>query len=237
MARTCLAVRHVAFEDLGLLGPLVAARGYDVRYHDAGIDRFDNDTLIAPDLVVVLGGPIGVYEADTYPFIADEIAGIAARLAANKPVLGICLGAQLMAAALGARVAPGPVKEIGWAPLTLTAAGQASVLGPLGDKNPVLHWHGDNCELPVGCERLASTPHCPVQAFFRTPSQLALQFHLETEPARFESWLVGHTVELGNAGIDPREIRRQAQTLGPPTRELGGKVLAAWLDAVVGAPA
>ncbi len=235
--KSCLAVRHVAFEDLGLLGPLVAARGYDVRYHDAGVERFDAQTLVAPDLVIVLGGPIGVYEADVYPFIADEIAAIAARLASNKPMLGICLGAQMMAAALGARVAPGPVKEIGWAPLTLTAAGQASVLAPLGDTNPVLHWHGDNCELPAGCARLASTAHCPVQAFSRNPSQLALQFHLETEPARFETWLVGHTVELGKAGIDPREVRRQVHTLGPATRELGSKVLAAWLDLVTGAAA
>jgi GMP synthase (glutamine-hydrolysing) len=179
MAKACLAVRHVAFEDLGLLGPLVSARGYDIHYHDAGIERFDATTLIAPDLVVVLGGPIGVYEAETYPFITGEIAAIAARLAANKPILGICLGAQMMAAALGARVAPGPVKEIGWAPLTLTAAGETSVLAPLGT-SPVLHWHGDNCDLPAGCERLAATPHCPVQAFARTPSQLALQFHLET---------------------------------------------------------
>ena len=113
MPKACFAVRHVAFEDLGLLGPLVAARGYDVRYHDAGIERFDSDTLIAPDLVIVLGGPIGVYEADAYPFITGEIAAIAARIASNKPILGICLGAQMMAAELGARVAPRPVKEIG----------------------------------------------------------------------------------------------------------------------------
>jgi GMP synthase (glutamine-hydrolysing) len=232
MAKTCLAVRHVAFEDLGLLGPLVAARGFDVRYHDACVEPFEAQTLLAPDLVIVLGGPIGVYETDAYPFIADEIAAIAARISSNKPLLGICLGAQMMAAALGARVAPGPVKEIGWAPLTLTAAGRASVLAPLGAR-PVLHWHGDNCELPAGCERLASTPHCPVQAFMRTPSQLALQFHLETEPARFETWLVGHTVELGKAGIDPREVRRQVHTLGPATRELGGNVLSTWLDSVV----
>lgn len=227
MIKKCLAVRHVAFEDLGLLGPLVAACGYGVRYHDAGIQPFDAETLLAPDLLIVLGGPIGVYER--YPFIADEVAAIAVRLEADKPMLGICLGAQIMAAALGARVAPGPVKEIGWAPLTLTADGQKSVLAPL-DATPVLHWHGDNCELPTGCTRLASTPHCPVQAFARTPSQLALQFHLETEPARFESWLVGHTVELGKAGVDPRQLRTQARTVGPATRELGQKVLAAWLD-------
>jgi GMP synthase (glutamine-hydrolysing) len=237
MAKSCLAVRHVAFEDLGLLGSLVAARGYDIRYLDAGIDRLDTGALLSPDLLIVLGGPIGVYECDTYPFLVEEIAAIAARIQADKPMLGICLGAQLMAAALGARVAPGPVKEIGWAPLTLTEAGRASVLAPLG-VTPVLHWHGDCCDLPKGCERLASTPHCPVQAFARMPSQLALQFHLETEPARFESWLVGHTVELGKAGIDPREVRTQARTLGPATRELGRTVLAAWLDSVaVGAAA
>jgi len=236
MTKSCLAVRHVAFEDLGLLGPLVSARGYDIRYHDAGVERFDAGTLLSADLVVVLGGPIGAYECDTYPFVTDEIAAVAARLHANKPILGICLGAQMMAAALGARVAPGPVKEIGYAPLTLTAAGSSSVLAPLG-ASPVLHWHGDNCDLPGGCECLASTAHCPVQAFSRTPTQLALQFHLETDPARLEAWLVGHAVELGKAGIDPCKLRDGARKLGPALREAGSKVLSAWLDAVAGAAA
>jgi GMP synthase (glutamine-hydrolysing) len=231
MTRTCIAVRHVAFEDLGLLGPLVSARGYEVHYHDAGVEAFAADSLLAADLVIVLGGPIGVYERDAYPFIVGEIAAISARLQAGKPMLGICLGAQMMAAALGAPVAPGPVKEIGYAPLALTEAGRASALAPLGGA-AVLHWHGDNCDLPAGCQQLASTPNCPVQAFTRTPSQLALQFHLETEPARFEAWLVGHTVELGKAGLDPRQLREQARTLGPPLREIGGKVLTAWLDSI-----
>jgi GMP synthase (glutamine-hydrolysing) len=236
MTKTCLAVRHVAFEDLGLLGPLISARGYDIRYHDAGIEPFAANSLIAPDLVVVLGGPIGVYEQETYPFLAGEIAAVAARLASNKPILGICLGAQLMAAALGARVAPGPVKEIGYAPLTLTDPGRASVLKSL-DTSPVLHWHGDNCELPAGCTLLALTAHCPVQAFARTPAQLALQFHVETEPARLEAWLVGHTVELGKAAIDPRKLRDQARAFGSQLREAGGKLLAAWLDTEVGGSA
>jgi len=235
MTKSCVAVRHVTFEDLGLLGPLLTARDCSFRYHDAGVEPFDKGSLLAADLVVVLGGPIGVYETDIYPFIADEIAAVAARLAAGKPLLGICLGAQMMAAALGARVAPGPVKEIGFAPLTLTDAGKGSVLAPLGDKNPVLHWHGDNCELPAGCERLASTAHCPVQAFARTPSQLALQFHLETEPARLETWLVGHTVELGKAGIDPRELRRQIRAFGSASAQLGREVLTHWLDTALAA--
>ncbi len=235
MTRSCLAVRHVAFEDLGLLGPLLSGRGYNVRYHDAGIERLDAGTLIGPDLVIVLGGPIGVYECETYPFVTDEIAAVAARLRANKPILGICLGAQMMAAALGARVAPGPVKEIGYAALTLTAAGRSSALAPLAT-SPVLHWHGDNCELPAGCECLASTRHCPVQAFSRMPAQIALQFHLETEPARFEAWLVGHTVELGKAGLDPRKLREEARAFGPALREVGSRVLSAWLDGATGVP-
>jgi GMP synthase (glutamine-hydrolysing) len=227
--KTCLAVRHVAFEDLGLLGPLVSSRGFGVRYHDAGVQPVDAATLLAPDLLIVLGGPIGVYETDAYPFVVDEIAAIKARLEAGKPTLGICLGAQMMAAALGARVAPGPVKEIGWAPLELTAEGEKSPLALLRDV-PVLHWHGDNCELPAGCTKLAATQHCPVQAFTAAPGQLGLQFHLETEPARFETWLVGHTVELAKAGIDPRTLRDQARASAAATREIGQKVFSAWLD-------
>jgi GMP synthase (glutamine-hydrolysing) len=234
MARTCIAVRHVAFEDLGLLGALLAARDYDIRFHEAGVESFDSGTLVATDLVIVLGGPIGVYEAEAYPFIAGEIAAIEARLEADKPMLGICLGAQMMAAALGARVAPGPVKEIGFAPLTLSDAGKASALAPLGT-TPVLHWHGDNCDLPAECEKLASTEACPVQAFSRLPSQLALQFHLETEPERLERWLVGHTVELGKAGIDPRDLRRQAAAYGNTTTAAGRLVLSRWLDSITGA--
>ena len=82
--KKCLAVRHVAFEDLGLLGPLVSSRGYGVRYHDAGVQPIDAETLLAPELLIVLGGPIGVYETEAYPFIADEIAAIAARLAGRQ---------------------------------------------------------------------------------------------------------------------------------------------------------
>jgi GMP synthase (glutamine-hydrolysing) len=230
-SRTCLVLGHVAFEDLDLLAPIIARHGYDVRYLQAGIDAIHVAELSAPDLLVVLGGPIGVYEVDTYPFIRDEIAGISARLEADKPVLGICLGAQLMAASLGARVARGPVKEIGWAPVTLTDAGKGSVLASLA-ATPVLHWHGDNCELPEGCERLASTEHCPVQAFRRRPWQLALQFHLEVDAARFERWLIGHTVELAKAGLDPNEQRTQARTQGAATAQAGRVVFSSWLQSI-----
>lgn len=225
----CVAIRHVAFEDLGLLAPQLGERGFAVRYREAGLDVIAPTSLIAPDLVVILGGPIGVYEEDLYPFLRDELAAIRARLDAGRPTLGICLGAQLMAKALGAAVAPGPQKEIGWAPLVLTEAGRDCGLGAFAT-TPVLHWHGDNFELPANAVRLASTPACPNQAFSVGRSLLGLQFHIEVDPARIEQWLIGHAVELGKAGIDPRDLRRQAATLGRVTAEKGQAALAAWLD-------
>jgi GMP synthase (glutamine-hydrolysing) len=128
------------------------------------------------------------------------------------------------------------VKEIGWAPLQLTAEGEKSLLAPLA-ATPVLHWHGDNCELPAGCVKLASTQHCPVQAFMAAPAQLGLQFHLEAEPARFETWLIGHTLELSKAGIDPRTLRDQAREFAAATRAAGQKVFSTWLDMAVEAVA
>ena len=225
----CIAVRHVAFEDLGLLAPLLSERSVSVRYLEAGVDNFGSTGLIAPDLVVVLGGPIGVYEEDQYPFLYEELAAIRARMEAGRPMLGICLGAQLMAKARGANVAPGPQKEIGWAPLRVTEAGRAAGLGAF-ESTPVLHWHGDNFELPANAVRLASTSICPNQAFSVGKNMLGLQFHIEVDPVRIEQWLIGHTVELGTAGIDPRELRRQAATLGPATAEKGRAVLASWLE-------
>ncbi|MCZ7642266.1 MAG: glutamine amidotransferase [Pseudorhodoplanes sp.] len=224
----CIALRHVAFEDAGLLSGLLAERGFSLRYLEAGVDRLDPSAILSADLLLVLGGPIGVYEEDRYPFLHDELAALRARLETRRPTLGICLGAQLIAKALGADVGPGPQKEIGWAPVTLSEAGRKSVLSALADV-PVLHWHGDNAALPAGAVALASTAACPHQAFAIGETILALQFHIEADPARLEQWLVGHTVELGKAGIDPCTIRDQAATFGGRTASAGREVLSAWL--------
>ncbi|MBZ0140203.1 MAG: glutamine amidotransferase [Pseudorhodoplanes sp.] len=226
--RKCLAIRHVAFEDAGLLSGLLAERGFSLRYLEAGVDRLDPSAILSADLLLVLGGPIGVYETDQYPFLRDELAAIRVRLDQRKATLGICLGAQLIAKALDADVAPGPQKEIGWAPVTLSEAGRKSALSKLADV-PVLHWHGDNAALPAGAVTLASTTACPHQAFAIGQTILALQFHIEADPARIEQWLVGHTVELGKAGIDPRMIRDQAAMFGGRTAAAGRETLSAWL--------
>lgn len=228
-ARRCLAIRHVAFEDAGVLAEVLAARGWRLDYCEAGVAPIDAARVSDPDLLVVLGGPIGVYETRDYPFLTAEIEAVRARLAADGPTLGVCLGAQMMAAALGARVAPGPAKEIGYGPVELTPAGASSALAPLAGVE-VLHWHGDNLDLPQGCARLAFTQACPTQAFARGARALGLQFHIEAQSAQFEKWLIGHAIELARAGVDPNALRAQAARCGAATEAAGRRILNDWLD-------
>jgi GMP synthase (glutamine-hydrolysing) len=227
--KSCLVLRHVAFEDLGILAAILAGRGYEPRYVDVGVDRLDGGAMQRADLLVVLGGPIGVYEEDSYPFLVEETKLIGDRLRAARPTLGICLGAQLMAKALGANVAPGPAKEIGLAPVELTQQARTTPLRHL-EHVPVLHWHGDNLDLPEQCERLAHTPHCPVQAFRKGTNLFGLQFHIEADAHRIETWLVGHTVELGKANIDPRTIRQDIARHGRMLQQAADVVFNEWLD-------
>ena len=205
--KSLVAIRHVHFEHLGSFGPVLRADGYDVAYRDAGVDDLTAIDPAAHDLVVVLGGPIGAYQEGTYPFLRDELRLIEARLAAAKPTLGICLGSQLMARALGARVYPGPDKEIGWSELDLSAAGRASPLAAL-DGVHVLHWHGDTFDLPSGAELLASTAKCRNQAFALGRHALGLQFHAEVDAAEIERWLIGHACEIAGVKDTSVEIGR-----------------------------
>jgi len=230
MTRRTYVVRHLAFEDLGLWESQLTGPSGSVRYFQAGVDDLSPCIDDRPDLVVVLGGPIGVYESDQYPFIADELQLIRRRLENSAPILGVCLGAQLMAAAAGARVYPSGVKEIGWGPIALTPAGEASCLRHLQSSDyTVLHWHGDTFELPNGATLLASTSQVKHQAFTLGANALALQFHVEADPKSIETWLIGHTCELGHAGIKPADLRRATQQLPSSLRAHSELVLRDWL--------
>lgn len=193
--KICTAIRHVAFEDLGSFEPALIEAGYDVRYIDVGLDDLDAIVPTASDLLVVLGGPIGVNEQDRYPFLKAELRLITARLQAGRPTMGIYLGAQLMASALGAKVYPCVEKEIGFARLSLTPEGRDSCVSAF-EYCPVLHWHGDTFDLPAGAVRLASTKVCLNQAFALSREIIRFQFHPEAGARGFERWLVGHTVEM-----------------------------------------
>jgi len=210
--RSAVALRHVAFEDLGLLAPIMDRHGWDVSFCETAVDDLGHRSIRNAELVIVLGGPIGAYETDAYPFLIDEIALLEYRLSRDLPTLGICLGSQLMAKALGSRVFKGHIKEIGWGTVELTKEGASSCLGALRDDDAtVLHWHGDSFDLPSGASRLASNQNYENQAFAYGQNALALQFHLEAEPRQLEEWYVGHAVELAAEGISVTNLR--AQTL------------------------
>jgi GMP synthase (glutamine-hydrolysing) len=227
-----VALRHVAFEDLGLLAPLLARRGHTVRYLDVPVEPLDSFDPLAPDLLVVLGGPIGVYQTDEYPFLVPEIELIARRLAAGRPTLGICLGSQLIARALGKRVYPSGVKEIGWASIELTDAGRESCLRHLAD-TAVLHWHGDTFDLPDGATLLASTALCTNQAFRWRDHVLALQFHPEAAGVALESWFVGHASELAaTPGIEVAQLRADTARWTSAITTSGTRCFEDWLGSV-----
>jgi GMP synthase (glutamine-hydrolysing) len=230
--KSVVAIRHVHFEDLGTFEPLLRKAGYGVAYLD--VDREDLARLnsLQPDLLVILGAPVGVYEDALYPFLKLERELLATRLGANLPTLGICLGAQQIASTLGAKVYPGGFKEIGFGPVQLTEAGRSGPLRHL-DGVPVLHWHGDVFETPDGATRLAGTALCPDQAFSLGSNVLALQFHPEVNALLgIESWLIGHAAELAAAKINPRTIRSDAQRHVGILQEAAQQMFEHWLRGI-----
>ena len=227
LSDTVYAIQHLAFEDLGAWEDIFYQLGLRVRYFEAGIDDLTK-AFKHPGLTIILGGPIAVYETEDYPFLQQEIDLLKVRLEKNLPTLGICLGAQLIATALGAKVYPGQVKEIGWSKLQLHPA----------DKNPldhlknteVLHWHGDTFDLPVQAELLASSELYPHQAFRVRANTLALQFHAEVASDSLEKWLIGHTCELRKANINIPALRADHQSYAPALEQAASSVLMHYLE-------
>jgi len=227
--KNAVAIRHIAFEDAGTLAGVLEHRGFALNYLEAGVD--DLSPAKSADLLVVLGGPIGIYEVDRYPFLKQELATIETAVKKGVPTIGICLGSQALAAVFGARVYPNLQKELGWDEMTLTKEGRASPLGAIEGVR-VLNWHGDTFDLPLGTTRLASTKITPNQAFAYGPKVLALQFHVELPQRDLERWLIGHTLELANSKVDLAKMRSETARFAPAANAASTRLLNDWLDGI-----
>lgn len=225
------AIQTLAFEDLGSFAQTLNDLNYQIQYLQLGIDAVD-EALASKHPVILLGGPIGVYETASYPYLSDLINALGIRLAKNYPTMGICLGAQLIATALGAKVYQGHIKEIGWSRLTITSQGFASALKHL-ENVQVLHWHGDTFDLPESSKRLAGSIYYPNQAFAVGLNILALQFHVEVDPKTLERWLIGHATELNQAKIDILKLRQENVLYGQALLDKAKLLLRDWLNHLI----
>ena len=227
------AITHVAFEDLGSFEQTLREADFEIEYVSAASDDLEKIGPETDDLVIILGGPISVNDEDKYPFLQTELALLKQRLAANRPTLGICLGAQLIARALGAQVYPGPHKEIGWSPVQLSDAGSRSALRHLvGEGVSVLHWHGETFDLPEGAGLLASTGLYTNQAF-EFGKALALQFHPEVTARGLEQWFIGHTAEIHQSeGLSVHQLREDTRIYADTLQARAYLFLNEWLEDV-----
>lgn len=209
-----LVCQHVGYEILGTLNPLFKKSGFRIRYANFGRFPHLTTSLQGYHGLVILGGPMSVDEATLYPHLRHEMVLIEEALKREIPVLGICLGAQLIAKVLGAWVGRNTVKEIGWFPITLTDEGRKDpVLKHFHSPEPLFHWHGDTFEMPGGAVHLARSENCSHQAFRYGKKVYGLQFHLEVDEPMIERWLKVpyHRQQLEDlkGSVNPDRIREE----------------------------
>lgn len=228
-----LVVQNVAIEGPGLLKPAMEEAGWypDIKLMD------DRKTVLPSSLegyraLILLGGPMNVYEEEAYPYLPHVDILIKEAIDRSLPVLGICLGGQLIAKALGAPVTRNPVREIGWYPLRLTAVGKNSPLfAGLPEEFYVFQWHEDTFSLPSGAIHLATSHDCVNQAFALGNNIFGLQFHVEVTDQMIETWAQAYTDELEEFGGQDAPARLIAETSArwEEYRQVAGCFLRNWL--------
>lgn len=224
-----LVLQHADHITLGNFEPVLREYGYDIHIVDATTDdvlAFDPN---AADVVIVLGGEMGVYEAEQHPHLVDEMHFIRARIEAKKPIFGVCLGAQLMAGSLGGRNYKGDKPDLGYQDIQLTEAGLASPMRHVAGVG-MLEWHGDHFTLPDEATLLGTSVAYPNEAFAIGDFALAVQFHPEITAAMHEEWTLDSGEQFAEEGIDPEEWRALGRKHNPAMQVASRAMLSEWLD-------
>lgn len=209
-----LVCQHVAHELLGTLNPLLKSHGFRIKYINFGRDPKAQPSLEGTDGLILLGGPMNVDDVDRYPHLAHEVILIQQAVAKELPVFGICLGAQLIAKALGGTVTKNRVKEIGWYDLDLTTEGKKDPLFlHFNPREKIFQWHGDTFSIPPGAVHLASSPDCATQAFRYHSNVYGFQFHLEVDEPMIHRWL--------NVAENKKEVADPSQILAETPEHIG----------------
>ncbi len=230
-----LVFQHVPFEPLGTLDPLLKDAGFRIRYVNFGREPEQRPDLDRYEALIVLGGPMNADQINTYPNLLTEVDIIREAVEEGMSVLGICLGAQLLAKALGGSVSRNEVREIGWCDVEMTDAGlQDPVLSTFAPTQEVFQWHEDGITLPAGCELLASSPASRVQAFRYGDHAYGFQFHLEANRPLIERWLSvpahAETLQEEVGHIDPDAIRAQTDSSIEPLQALSKATFSRWIE-------
>lgn len=232
------AFQHVGYEDLGSFEAILMDMGADIRYICGRREDLTNLDASEPDILVVLGGPMGLYESDQYPYLIDEIKLVEQRLKSNKPMLGICLGAQIIAKALGANVYKGAQgQQIGWQSISVNERGMETPLRHLDAAHTnMMHWHSDTFDMPQGVELLATSELYPNQAYSYGTQVLAVQCHPEITPKKLDIWLEkgrSDLDEVAGEGLTAQKLLEDTQTHGATLKSQAYLFFTEWMRNVL----
>jgi GMP synthase-like glutamine amidotransferase len=242
--RRVLVIQNVAIEGPGVIGPAMAAAGWELDTRMMADRRVAlPSSLRGYQVLIILGGPMNVYELEAYPYLRQVDELVAQGLERELPMLGLCLGAQILAKNLGATVVRNRVPEIGWYPVQLTPQGRKSPLfAGLPERFPVFQWHEDRFHIPEGALHLATTDACAEQAFSHGGRVFGLQFHPEVTTPMVISWLAAYREDLAAfagpetaAGIAPgragpaHNIERHTQELEAAHYRRAAQLARNWL--------
>ena len=222
------SLEHAPFEGPGRIAAWATERGHTLS-RTALYDGEAPPALEAFDLLVIMGGPMSIHEHRNHPWLPMEKDFLKAAIAARKPILGICLGAQLLADVLGGKVFQNPVKEIGWFPVRMLD--RSAPFAAFPERLTVMHWHGDTFTIPEGARWVAESDGCANQAFVHGDRVVALQFHIELEKVGIEDLAAA---SLDEAGTAPFIQSREQLITPPPESSAAGAALYAVLDELAG---